>query len=66
MSKRARSDLPYEAHVIDPETNEHVDTVVPGGLLSRDVPARLRDSLLATNDWTEVADPSGSSNKEEK
>lgn len=65
MAPRARYDGPYEeVNVFDPYTNEKLDTVKRGGLLSADVPAKTRDELLSSEDWTEVKDPSGSSKKE--
>ncbi len=58
MSKRARYDGPYEdVHVFDSEAGIEappIDTVKRGGLLSADVPARIRDELLARDDWNEV------------
>jgi hypothetical protein len=61
MPDRARYDGPFEELlVIDPYTNELLDTVKRGGLLSTDVPAKVRDELLARDDWSAVKDPSGS------
>ena len=55
MSKRARFDGPHDAvHIFHPETNEHLDTVQRGGLLSADVPAAIRDELLQRDNWSEV------------
>lgn len=58
MSKRARYDGPYEeVAVFDSEAGIYappIDTVRRGGLLSADVPARIRDELLASDSWSEV------------
>lgn len=65
MAPRAKYVGPYDEVVVtDPYTNQELDRVVRGGLLSSDVPAKFRDELLTTEDWTEVKDPSGSSKKE--
>lgn len=57
MPERARYDGAHESvHVIHPETNELLDTVKRGGLLSTDVPAAIRDELLSREDWTSVKD----------
>jgi hypothetical protein len=62
MTDRARFDGPTDdIVVIDPVTNELLDHVQRGGLLSKDVPAKVRDELLARDNWTAVKDPSGSS-----
>lgn len=67
MPDRARYDGPFEEIVvIDPHTNELLDTVKRGGLLSKDVPAKVRDELLAREDWTAVKDPAPSSSKPEE
>jgi hypothetical protein len=66
MTDRARFDGPHdEVLVIDPYTNELLDTVKRGGLLSKDVPAKVRDELLARDNWTAVKDPSGAKNEKE-
>jgi hypothetical protein len=58
MPDRARYDGPFEEiFVIHPETNERLDTVKRGGLLSKDVPAAIRDELIARDDWSAVKDP---------
>ncbi len=58
MTKRARFDGPHdEILVFDPEAGVYagpIDAVKRGGLLSVDVPARIRDELLARDNWTEV------------
>jgi hypothetical protein len=58
MSRRARYDGPHEeVHVFDPEASVEappLDRVKRGGLLSADVPARIRDELLSTEWWSEV------------
>lgn len=60
---RARYDGPYEeVLVFDSEAGVHarpIDTVRRGGLLSADVPARIRNELTAREDWTEVRHASG-------
>lgn len=68
MSKRAKYVGPHpEVDVYDPHTGEKVDTVRHNGLLSKDAPAYVRDSLIVDgdksefSDWKEVADPAGSS-----
>ena len=71
MSKRARYDGPSEVLVFDPEANIYagpIDRVKPGGLLSADVPARIRDELLEREDWSEVkqATQSTSTSEEKK
>ena len=56
-AKRARWNGSHEVLVFDPQGNVFdppIDTVVPGGLLSAEVPARVRDELLAREDWSEV------------
>lgn len=68
MSQRARYDGAYEeVFVYDPETGNQVvvDTVKRGGLLSKDVPARIRDSLLDTPEWTAVDGPGSSKSEKE-
>lgn len=63
MSKRARYDGPHEeVAVYDSEAGINarpVDIVKRGGLLSADVPARIRDELLGREDWSEVQQSSG-------
>lgn len=58
MSKRARYDGPYEAvHVFDSEQDVYappVATVKQGSFLPEDVPARIRNELVAGDSWTEV------------
>lgn len=58
MTKRARYDGPHEEVVIfDSEAGVDapaIDTVQRGGLLSVDVPARIRDELLSSEWWSEV------------
>ncbi len=60
MTKRARYDGPYEeVAVFDPEADVYagpIDIVKRGGLLSADVPARIRDEFLHKDnpDWSEV------------
>ena len=64
MSKRARYDGAYEeVFVFDSEAGVHappIDKVKRGGLLSADVPARIRDELLGREDWNEVKQASES------
>jgi hypothetical protein len=64
MSKRARYDGPHEeVFVFDSEAGVNsrpIDTVKRGKWLSADVPARIRDELLATDYWTEVQEPTSS------
>lgn len=61
MPGRARYDGPHlEVRVVDPYTNEEVDVVKRGGLLSAEAPAKIRDDLLSREDWSEVKDPSSS------
>lgn len=64
MSKRARYDGAHEeVLVFDSEASIYappVDTVKRGGLLSADVPARIRDELLDRDDWTAVEQAGGS------
>lgn len=60
--KRARYDGPHTAVVIDP--NGLNITVERGHLLpvehnGENVPAKLRDELLARDDWTEVDQAAG-------
>lgn len=61
--KRARYDGPHEeVAVYDSQAGvyaEPVDIVKRGGLLTADAPARVRDDLLASEEWSEVnqADP---------
>ncbi len=59
--KRARFDGPHdEILVFDPQAGVYagpIDSVKRGGLLSTDVPARIRDELLARDNWTEVKQP---------
>jgi len=70
MSKRARYDGPYEeVAVFDSEAginSRPVDIVKRGGLLSADVPARIRDELLAGPDWNEVQQANGSTSTTKK
>lgn len=58
MSRRARFDGPHDdVFVFDPQAPADaapIDHVVRGGLLSTDVPARIRDELLARDNWSEV------------
>jgi hypothetical protein len=58
MSKRARFDGPHDdVFVFDPEASVEappIDHVKRGDLLSNDVPARIRDELLARDNWSEV------------
>lgn len=67
MSKRARYDGPHdEVLVFDPEESieaRPIDSVKRGGLLSADVPARIRDELLGRDNWTEVAQSGGTGKK---
>lgn len=56
-TKRARYHGPEEIRVYDPQGtvyDDPIDVVAPGGLLSADAPARVRDELLARSDWSEV------------
>lgn len=59
MSKRARYDGPHEeVVVIDSQEGIYakpIDVVKRGGLLTADAPARIRDELLASADWTAVS-----------
>lgn len=61
MTKRAKYVGPHlEVTVIDSEASVYdppLDTVVRNGLLTKDAPARVRDSLLETEDWVETQDP---------
>jgi hypothetical protein len=63
MSKRARYDGPHEeVNVFDSEAGIYagpIDTVKRGGLLSADAPARIRDELGNSADWTLVDHASG-------
>lgn len=58
MSKRARYDGPHdEVAVFDSEAGVYappVDVVKRGGVLSADVPARIRDELLQSEWWSEA------------
>lgn len=58
MSKRARYDGPHsEVLVFDGQNDVYAQPVAKvkrGGLLPQDVPARVRDELLAGDDWSEV------------
>lgn len=67
MSKRARYDGPHEeVAVFDSEAGvyaEPIDIVKRGGLLSADVPARIRNELTAGADWSEVDQADGSTKK---
>jgi hypothetical protein len=61
MAPRARYDGPYlEVRVVDSETNQEIDVVKRGGLLTADAPAKIRDELLGREDWSQVKDPAGS------
>lgn len=66
--KRARYDGGYsEVAVYDPEADiyaEPLDIVQRGGLLSADVPARIRDALLETEEWSEVKQASPKHNND--
>lgn len=56
-AKRARFNGSHEILVFDPQGSVYdppIDRVIPGGLLSADVPARIRDELLSRPDWSEV------------
>jgi hypothetical protein len=70
MTKRARYDGPHtEVAVFDSEAGiyaDPIDIVVRGGLLSADVPARIRDELLQSPDWAEVKQSDQSSTKSDK
>jgi hypothetical protein len=67
MPGRARYDGPHlEVRVFHPETNELLDTVTRGGLLTANAPAAIRDDLLSREDWTEVKDPAGPSSSSKK
>lgn len=58
MPDRARYDGPHlEVIVVDPYTNQEIDRVVRGGLLTADAPAKIRDDLLSREDWTAVQGP---------
>lgn len=66
MSKRARWNGSEPIRVFDPEASVYdppIDEVVPGGLLSADAPARIRDELLQRDDWSEVNQSEQSSSK---
>jgi hypothetical protein len=58
MTKRARFDGPDpEIQVYDPEGSVYdppIATVKQGGHLPEDVPARIRQELVARENWTEV------------
>ena len=64
MTDRARYDGPHdEVNVFNPDDGVYakpIDTVKRGGLLSKDAPAKIRDELLARDNWTAVKDPAGS------
>lgn len=66
MSRRAKYVGPFEeVFVFDPEDERGVygppiDTVKRNGLLSADAPARVRDELIKSDEWTEVDQASGS------
>lgn len=70
MSKRARYDGPYEeVLVFDPEDGAYgkpIDTVKRGGLLSADAPARIRDELVKSDDWSEVEQNTAPAKKTEE
>lgn len=56
-TKRARYDGPYEEVVVqDSQAGVYSDAwfVKRGGLLPADAPARVRDDLLASEEWSEV------------
>lgn len=56
-TKRARYDGPHdEVAVQDSEAGIYSEAwiVKRGGLLPADVPARVRDDLLAADEWSEV------------
>jgi hypothetical protein len=71
-TKRARYDGAYEeVAVYDPQADVYagpIDIVQRGGLLSADVPARIRDELLDREDWSEVkqATPATAKNDDRK
>lgn len=70
MSKRARWDGAEPVHVFDPQGSVYdapIATVEPGHYLPEDVPARIRDELVARDTWTEVdyTPPGGKKGKEE-
>jgi hypothetical protein len=68
-AKRARWNGSHEVLVFDPQgtvNDPPIDTVVPGGLLSTDVPATVRDELLARPDWSEVKQDDKSTTEEKK
>jgi hypothetical protein len=58
MARRARYDGPSdEVNVYDGEGTAYdkpIATVKRGAFLPDDVPARVRDELLAADNWTEV------------
>lgn len=58
MPKRARFDGPSDdIQIYDSEEGPYaapIATVKRGGYLPEDVPARIRDELLARDNWTEV------------
>lgn len=58
MTRRAKYNGPFEEVRVDlgegdVNANEWA-TVKRGGLLPADAPARVRDSLLTTDEWSEV------------
>jgi hypothetical protein len=65
VTRRARYTGPYEkVDIFDSNAEEGVyapklATVERGHLLPADVPARIRDELLAGEDWSEVEQSSG-------
>lgn len=69
MTKRARYDGPHtEVAVFDPQAEDGVFAgpvaiVQKGHWLPDDVPARIRDELLAGEDWSEVNQPDQTAKK---
>ena len=62
MSKKARYDGPHPAVIVEvlPRVTDEVEQghQLPTEVDGENVPASVRDGLLETNDWSEVAAPS--------
>lgn len=64
MTKRARFDGPEPSVQVYPAGDVYAQplaTVERGHLLPEDVPAAVRDELLARDNWTEVDGPTSTS-----
>lgn len=69
MAKRARFDGPEPSLTVYPPGDPYAQplaVVEKGHLLPEDVPAAIRDELLARDNWTEVQGPSASSDKKKE